>query len=220
MNKENLINHVEKCLTEANKFKSKISEDILNIPGMSGKKTRHFYNNICSFKECKYLEIGTWKGSTISAAMYKNNCSFICIDNWSEWGNNLVKKHFRNNIKKYKGNNKFKFIEGDCFKINIENIKDINVLMYDGNHSYDSHYKVLNYYYNSLDNVFIFIVDDWNFKIIREATKKSIKDLNLKIIYEKEIIPRDNRPTRRVRARRNWWNGIYVCILEKSKLVI
>ena len=55
-----LIKHIEKCLKLSDKYESNITPKILNMDGMSGKKTRHFYNNICSMKDARYLEIGTW----------------------------------------------------------------------------------------------------------------------------------------------------------------
>jgi hypothetical protein len=57
--------------------------------------------------------------------------------------------------------------------------------MYDGNHTNYSRYKALLHYYNCLDDVFIFIVDDWYWKDVRDITFNSIKKLNLKILYEK-----------------------------------
>lgn len=32
------------------------------MDGMSGIKTRHFYNNLLNYYDARYLEIGTWKG--------------------------------------------------------------------------------------------------------------------------------------------------------------
>ena len=64
--------------------------------------------------------------------------------------------------------------------------------MYDGCHSYNSHYNALTYYISVLDDLFIFIVDDWNIPRVRDATYRSIKDLNLKILYEREIIYTDD----------------------------
>ena len=37
-----LIKHLEKSLVSANDYKSNITPEILNMDGMSGKKTRHF----------------------------------------------------------------------------------------------------------------------------------------------------------------------------------
>ena len=52
------------------KTDSKINEEIIKLEGMTGTKTRHFYNNLLSSIENPvYLEIGTWKGSSLCAAM-------------------------------------------------------------------------------------------------------------------------------------------------------
>ena len=88
--------------------------------------------------------------------------------------------------------------------------------MYDGNHTNESHYKALLHYYNCLDDVFIFIVDDWNWQDVRDGTINSIKKLNLKVLYEKEIrLTWDDSHTCQPQARNTWWNGIYVAILQK-----
>ena len=63
---------------------------------MSGKKTRHFYNNICSMKNSRYLEIGTWKGSTLCSAMCNNKMKCVAIDNWSQF--NGPKNEFLKNL--------------------------------------------------------------------------------------------------------------------------
>ena len=70
-NKTSVINHIENSIN----YISKLNDDILNIHGMSGVKTRHFYNNLCSIDNIKLLEIGVWTGSTTCSLMYKNNIS-------------------------------------------------------------------------------------------------------------------------------------------------
>ena len=87
MNSETyLIDHVKKSLEKTDKLQSKLTDEILNIPGMSGKKTRHFYNNLLNSENARYLEIGTWKGSSVCSAMCNNKATVVCIDNWSEFG--------------------------------------------------------------------------------------------------------------------------------------
>ena len=81
-----LIKHIKKSLVNTNNYSSKITKEILHMDGKSGKKTRHFYNNICSMNDSRYLEIGTWKGSSICSAMCNNNMTCVAIDNWSEFG--------------------------------------------------------------------------------------------------------------------------------------
>ena len=188
---------------------SKITNDIIEMDGMSGTKTRHFYNNLLNFHDARYLEIGTWKGSSVCSAMCGNKGTVVCIDNWCQFGG--PKEEFLMNFYKHKGDNDATFIESDCYKIDISKLPKFNIYMYDGEHSSESHYKALLHYYNSLDDIFIFIVDDWNWKDVRDGTLSSIQKLNLKILYEKEIrLTWDNSTTTGP-----WWNGIYVTILQK-----
>jgi hypothetical protein len=91
--------------------------------------------------------------------------------------------------------------------------------MYDGNHTKDSHYKALLHYYNCLDNMFVFIVDDWNWKEVRDGTYDSFKQLKLSVLYEREIKTRDADDSYLPllsEIERQWHNGIYVAILQKQ----
>jgi hypothetical protein len=139
--------------------------------------------------------------------MCGNNATVVCIDNWSEFGG--PKDDFLLNFENYKGENNAKFIESDCFDVDVSTLTKFNIYMYDGNHTNESHYKALLHYYDCLDDVFIFIVDDWNWKDIRDGTMDSIEKLNLKTLYEKEIYTPGNGTSE------TWWNGIYVAILQK-----
>jgi len=214
MSIEELIQHVENAFKNAENGISKITNDILNIEGATGKKTRHFYNNLLNRKDSRYLEIGTWKGSSVCSAMFQNKAKIICMDNWSEFGG--PKNEFLVNFNKYKGDNDVTFIEQDCYTVNVLSLPKFNIYMYDGNHTKDSHYKALVHYYSCLDDIFIFIVDDWNWQDVRNGTFESFKTLNLTILYEKEIrLTNDNSHTPHPLADETWWNGIYVCILQK-----
>lgn len=90
--------------------------------------------------------------------------------------------------------------------------------MYDGNHAKESHYKALVHYYSCLDDIFIFIVDDWNWIDVRDGTYDSFKQLNLSVLYEREIRTTDDNthPEWGTEKQKQWHNGIYVAILQKS----
>jgi hypothetical protein len=208
------IHHIKLSFDNAENSKSKITEFIVCMEGMTGTKTRHFYNNLLNIEDARYLEIGTWKGSSVCSAMCGNKAKVTCIDNWSEFGG--PKSEFLANYEKFKGDNDANFIEEDCYKVDASTLSKFNIYMYDGNHSSDNHYKALLHYYECLDDVFIFIVDDWNWEDVRDGTIKSIQKLNLKVLYEREIRPTmDNSHTPHTDARHNWWNGIYVAVLQK-----
>ena len=185
------------------------------MEGMTGTKTRHFYNNLLNKEDARYLEVGTWKGSSVCSAMCENNATVVCIDNWSEFGGPM--EEFLVNFNKYKGTNNARFIEQDCFKVDTDLLPNFNIYLYDGEHSHDSHFKALVHFYKCLDDVFIFIVDDWNWKQVREGTFRSLELLDLKVLYSKEIrLTQDDSHTETELAKKTWHNGIYVAILKKE----
>jgi hypothetical protein len=209
--------HLEKAFENAENGVSKITEDIIQMGGMTGTKTRHFYNQLLQMRDARYLEIGTWKGSSVCSVMCGNKGKVVCIDNWSEFGG--PKAEFLENFEKFKGENDANFIENDCFQVLVSDLPKFNIYMYDGNHSNESHFKALMHFYECLDDIFIFIVDDWNWQDVRDGTQKSIEQLNLKVCYEKEIrLTFDNSHTPEALAKETWWNGIYVAILQKPSM--
>jgi hypothetical protein len=211
-----LISHIEESLALANNNKSKISDDLLKMEGMSGKKTRHFYNNLCSMNNTRYLEIGTWKGSSLCSAMFNNKITCVAIDNFSEFGG--PRDDFIKNLDKYKGINNVTFIEKNCWDIDVSKLGKFDIYMYDGNHNHDSHYKALNHYLPCLDDIFIYIIDDWNWPWVRDPTLKAILDNNLEIIYKKEIFVEhdENYVTPLSGQDSDWHNGISIFILKKN----
>lgn len=206
--------HVDSCFELALKGVSKITPDIIAMDGMTGTLTRHLYNNMLNMPDARYLEIGTWKGSSVCSAMCGNRATVTCIDNWSEFGG--PKQEFLVNFAKFKGENTAAFIEADCFKVNVDMLPKFNVYMYDGNHTQDSHQKALLHYYAALDDVFILIVDDWNWQEVRDGTQEAIEALNCKVLYQKEVrLTFDNSHTPMTDAAATWWNGVYVAVLQK-----
>lgn len=209
------IEHLEKCFIDAEANTSNIGDEIKALEGATGEKTRHFYNNLLTLKDARYLEIGTWKGSSVCSAMFKNKATVVCVDNWSEFGG--PKEEFLENFTKFKGKNNATFIEADCFTLAPSSLGQFNIYMYDGNHSYEAHYKALTYFQDCLDSQFIFIVDDWNWATVRGATYQAITDLNLKTLWSKEVrLTQDNSHTPGDIARQTWHNGIAVFLLEKA----
>jgi hypothetical protein len=226
------INQISSAFNDANNNKSKITKHIINMGGMTGIKTRHFYNNLVNMEDARYLEIGVWTGSSVSSAMCGNKAKIVCMDNFSEFTETLnIKKIFLNNFNKYKGKNNATFIEADCFKYDISKLPKFNIYLFDANHEEKSHYKALVHYYECLDDIFIFIVDDWNLKDVRDGTYRSFKKLNLKIIYDREVrltwndehtynmcdkLKLDNgKIFGKELGYNTWHNGIYIAVLQK-----
>lgn len=180
---KNLIKSIDSAFNE----KSKINDQILSIKGLSTPKVRHLLNNICSFDGVKYLEVGSFMGSTLCSASFKNNGKFYGVENFSEifgFGKTSyeIKKELFENVDSLKQDN-ITIIEKNLFDNNISIQEKINVYFYDGQHTLETQYYNLLATKQFLDNRFIYLVDDWfcDVSFAKNQTFRAIKDFNFEI---------------------------------------
>lgn len=212
----NMIEHVKNSVFKALNNDSKLDSSITQIEGFTSLNIKHLLNNICSLKGANYLEVGVHKGATFVAANYKNNLnSSIAVDNWSEFDEKgQSKKTFDYNVKTFLPDGSYNVLYLDFFSLEKGQLSSpINIFFYDGHHSSDAQYKALSHIYDSLDDVFIFMVDDWNWSEVGIATRKSIEDLNLEVLYEREFVGELNNG--QLNREFGWWNGFYISVLKK-----
>lgn len=187
------------------------TSSILELPGLSSRDSRHFLNNLNAYGK-SYLEIGIHQGSTFISAMYGRAKQAYAIDNWSEIGN--YRDLFLRNIQEHIdiGRAAIEFIEEDAFSLNLDKIDtSIDVYFYDGKHTKDCQQRALAYFYSVLSDIFLYIVDDWNFPQVRAGTREAIKLLQLETQAELEIrTPADMSPS--------FWNGYYAVFLKKHRI--
>jgi hypothetical protein len=222
-----LIHHIVVSIVQARNGQSKIDpntnegKEILEYDGYTGTRTRHLYNNICNsdaLKNIKYLEIGTWNGSSSISAVYKNNITGLFIDNWSQFGGDSQK--FIDSMSKFGKSSSNFLLESDCWKVNLQDLDMVpfNIYLFDGDHSELNHFKSLEYYYPVLDDTFIFLVDDWNWPNVRDGTMRAIDQLNLNVLFRhEEFVSQDelhNMPNHY--GKKTWWNGMACFLLSKT----
>lgn len=202
---------LDELVNYATSGSTRLSEKALKIEGMSSRYVRNLLNRCIScVPNCKYLEIGTWKGSTLYSALYKNNPLYaLAIDNFCSFGGRSVKEHFLNHMQDIGVN--YEFIDQDCFTVDLSKIEHkFNVYFYDGEHYEKDQEMALTYYYDVLDDTFIFICDDYNEKHVQNGTKNGLEKCNFKIIDERNLFSSHNGDIT------SWWNGLYVAILQKA----
>ena len=212
-----LVKKVKEAFADALEYKSKINTDILSLSGMSGKKYRMFINNLIGLlDDARYLEIGVWAGSTFCSAINQNKVKAIAIDNWSEYGG--PKDTFFGHVEKFKNENvDFKFIESDFHQVNFDDLGPFNIYFFDGPHDVTSQHHALTSVIQSLDDKFIFIVDDWNWWQVRDGTMGGIKDAGLNIDYQITIRSSlDESHASPSHERSDWHNGYFIGVLSKS----
>ena len=198
---------------------NKLSDQILLLPGMSGKKYRTLVNNLIhELDDARYLEIGVHTGSTVCAAGYNNKCFITCVDNWSQFSG--PKDQFLENIKMIISDDcSVDFYEDDFRKLDYTSIGKHNVYFYDGPHDYQDQYDGIVVAQPSLEDEYILIVDDWNLERVRLGTNDAIKDLGLKVIASFEIVTNLNQeypPAGKDCHHGDWHAGYFVSVVSKK----
>ncbi|MCP4897903.1 MAG: glycosyltransferase family 92 protein, partial [bacterium] len=112
-NVDTWITHIHASIDAAEAGQSRLVSEVLSVEGPCGNNNRHFLNRICGFQGCRYLEIGSFRGSSTCSALYQNDVQAVCIDNWSRVGGS--REVFDRNLEKFAGTSRVELIEGDAF---------------------------------------------------------------------------------------------------------
>ena len=211
---------IKNSFMDAISGKSFLSDEVKTMKGLSGRKFRVMMNNLIKkFNEPKYLEIGSWLGSSACSVCFNNRVNITCIDNWSQnFSTNFdSKKIFKKNIKRFLNDNiSLKIIEKDFRRINFKKIQNINIYFYDGSHNYRDHFDSIRLILPALSKKFILIIDDWNWEQVRKGTLDSISDEKLQIISKLEIkTTTDNSSSLIVGENSDWHQGVAFFVVKK-----
>lgn len=195
---------IKDAITNAENLHSKIPTSYFDHMqgGLSSQRIWHLLNNLAS-KSTSYLEVGTYMGSTLMAALYENPIYAVAIDNFCM--KPTTRNHFFQNTKKLK----FEFIEDDCFKVDTGKIKPIELYFFDGEHSFESQYKALVHFIPCMKEEFIYVCDDWTNSAVKEGTHKAIEDAKLTIV--ESYVLGDGKQ----KDREGWWCGLGIFKLRK-----
>ena len=211
-----LAAEVQSAFERALADEGKASSEVLSMRGMSGKRYRRFINNLMEvIPGPRYLEIGVWQGSTLCSAMFANEITATCVDNWSEFKGPFDK--FLANLAKFKGKSRVTFIEQDYRELDFHHLGLFNVFLFDGPHTYEDQFGALMMADPALEPCFVLIVDDWNWEPARRGTMDAIRKREYRIDYAIEVrTSRDNSQPELRGENSDWHNGYFIAALRKT----
>jgi hypothetical protein len=205
-----LIRHIDSCFDKADANFSRLPDEILNMDGMSGVKTRHLYNNLLCYPDVRYLEIGVWAGSSTLSALFGNDhVQCVAVDNFSEFGG--PKEAFLHNVKSCLSTNKHgvHLVEDDCFAIDWESFPiNFNTYLYDGGHTEKQQHDAITKMLPAMEDIFVLIIDDWSWPEVQKGTYMGIVDSKLKVLYTRQVVSTNEK--------NGYWNGVGVFVLQKN----
>jgi hypothetical protein len=211
---------VKTALSEAIDFEGELND----IVGLTSQKVKFFLNKINSMPDARYLEIGSFQGATLCSALQNNKISAIAVDDWSgenieplrevegwESEKELPKDVFVKNINEYIGHSNVTIMNGKMEDLEPKSFPfKPNIIFYDGPHGFKEQYHIFEKLNEMVDDVFIWITDDYNWRQVSDAVDRAYRDMKYEVIYDTQIFTNGEDP-------KDFWNGLRVSVLRKYK---
>ena len=196
----------------AKQHNTKLSSYTMNMQGMSGRKYRTLINRLVEkTPDARYLEVGSWKGSTVCSAMDGNTGVFKCIDNWYEGSH--IKVDFETNTKQLlTDNTDFSFIYNDFRNVDYHALGKFNIYMFDGPHEKQDQYDGIYYALPALDDCYTLIVDDYNVEPVQSGTRDALVACGQTVIASISILSGEDPYLNGS----DWHNGYFIAVIKKG----
>lgn len=192
---------------------SPLPDEVRDIEGMSGQRYRAFINHLLGkLPTPRYLEIGSWKGSTLCAAMHGNGATAVCIDNWSQF--NGPRDAFFENIAPIQ--DRVQVIEQDFRTVDYPALGAFDAYLFDGPHLEDDHFDAVVIAQAAMSGAHpTFIVDDWNLIPVRMGTMRGLSAAGFAIDAAIEVrTTLDNTNAAVAGKISDWHNGYMLAVLK------
>ena len=219
-----LARSLDAALGDALALTSKLPDRVLSQIGMSGRLYRRLVNQLVSrIEKPRYLEVGSWGGSTACSAMYGNTLDITCIDNWSEFSNHMSVENPRDTFNaavefSISDRVELSVIENDFRKVDFGDLGKSNIYLFDGPHAYQDQLDGIVLAQPALDDTYVQIVDDWNWPYVRSGTMDALKAAGLSIECSIEVrsTQDDTHPVLAVMQESAWHNGYFIAVVKRQ----
>lgn len=208
------IEKIKQAIEDAENRKSNLTPDNFDVPGLVSLLGRHLYNNIGALST-RFCEVGSHLGCSFTSTVTNNNkiISATAIDSFaSDWvEDRQCMPIFLENVKKFiPPKTEFKFIHKDAFSFDVDEIiRPVDFYIYDGSHDFVSQKKAFTYYKSAMAEIFITVIDDFDWDEVRDGTYDGIKESNLKILFQ-HILEGNNHDNDGA------WNGYGIFLLQNQ----
>ena len=187
---------------------------ILAVPGMSGRRYRLFLNTLLHrLPDASYLEIGTYKGATLCAAIYGNQVRAVAIDDWSQFGG--PRQQCLANVARLKPPSaEVTLLERDFRSVDYAALGHFDVYMFDGPHGHADQIDGIVLAAPALKPCCVLVVDDWNWRRVREGTRIGLQRIGRRSLWSAEVRTTLDESHPAVHgAASDWHNGYLIAVL-------
>ena len=195
--------------------------------GWSGQKFQMFMNSIGSISGTTYLEVGIYNGSSLISILDGNNIKAVAIDIWDV--NDPIASAMKEDVTSFvhtmynhSAGSDVHILHTDCWTVTPRKVKQllggasVNVYFYDAGHTVSDHFLSFAHFYSAMDDTFIFIVDDWNWPVVRKGTYEAMAMYPIEIVSQIEITTLQSPSTLNKGMSNSWHNGMMAFVLVKK----
>ena len=150
-----------------------------------------------------YVEIGTYHGTSLIAAMLDNDAELVAIDNWSLGEGS--RKQLDQNLARFDFAGRAELIEGDAFEtLRSDRLagRTVGAYYYDNGHEYEQQLDGMRLIEPYLASPALVIVDDTDW----ERVERAVDDYLAQQPRASEILRLDGKS----RGTPQWWEGMRV----------
>jgi predicted O-methyltransferase YrrM len=144
------------------------------VPGLARANNLALLNAAASCLEAReaYVEVGTYRGTSLIAAMPDNDAEFVAIDDWSLGDGS--REQLDRNLDRFGFAGRPEIIEGDAFETLRSGRlagRAVGVYYYDNGHEYEQQLEALRMIEPHLAGSALVIVDDTDWDDVSRATR-------------------------------------------------
>jgi predicted O-methyltransferase YrrM len=175
------------------------------VPGLARANNLALLNAAASCLEAReaYVEVGTYRGTSLIAAMPDNDAEFVAIDDWSLGDGS--REQLDRNLDRFGFAGRPEIIEGDAFETLRSGRlagRAVGVYYYDNGHEYEQQLEGLRLIEPYLVTPALVIVDDTDW----ERVERAVEDYLAQQPRATEILRIDGKD----RGSPHWWEGMRV----------
>lgn len=152
-----------------------------------------------------YVEVGTYQGGSLIAALQGNQARAIGVDSFAEFKDSNQLEITMANLEMFQVRERVKFHKTDFrefFENAPANLK-IQVYNYDGEHNYERQLEGLEAGWNFLTSGSLVIVDDYHYPEVASAVHDFVHNHPGQIKFQFVVLPEKGLDD-------VWWNGVVV----------
>jgi predicted O-methyltransferase YrrM len=175
------------------------------VPGLARANNPALLNDAasCLQPDESYVEVGTYHGMSLIAAMLHNDAEFVAIDNWSLGDGS--REQLDRNLARFGFAGRAEMIEGDAFETLRSDrlaVRKVGVYYYDNGHEYEQQLDGMRLVEPYLLSPALVIVDDTDWERVEHA----VEDYLAEQPRATQLLRIDGKE----RGAPHWWEGMRV----------